>query len=161
MNHRTLIVLCVCVCFTTNCCFLWVNTTEKTLSAEWQEQGVMVYRLLPAAEGPFSSFTPRHSHEVKRTSEALFRQQQRHTQQHSISIAHHSCPRSSFIMFITSNMIFVIEHVIISRIQTLTTAAGCHYVFTACFIWVCASGELLSTALMLQTHLHNLLCVIM
>lgn len=94
----------------------------------------MVYRLLPAAEGPFSScfyLTTPMSREVKRISQALFRQKQRYTLQHSIPMKHHSCTRPSFVMFMISNLIFVIEHVIISRIQALKMAAGCDYVFTA------------------------------
>lgn len=44
---------CACVCMCADCCFLSVNMTKKTLSVELQEEGVMVYRVLPAAEASF------------------------------------------------------------------------------------------------------------
>lgn len=48
-RHCACVGACVraCFCLTADCCFLRVNMTKKTLSGEEQEQGVMVYWLLP------------------------------------------------------------------------------------------------------------------
>lgn len=105
------------VCSTTDCYFLWVNMTEKTLSVEWQEEGVMVYRPLPAAQGSFPCVSTSPLPESWGHNHCL---DQNKDTQYSLYPTEPLLLHLAFTnqMFIASNRIFVIEHDTLSAVES-------------------------------------------